>query len=874
MKKTLPNKTPLAVLIPLLISSHSFSAVAKEAVENVSALEVIEVTAQKRVQNLQEVPIAVSAISGNAIAEGAIKDMFDLQASVPSLTISDSQSSTKPMFAIRGVGTSSQNSGLESSVGMYVDGVYRSRQSSMINNFVDVDVVEVLRGPQGTLFGKNTPSGAIQIRNIAPSHDEDDGFLEMTLGNYGLTNFSFAKSLSAIEDVLAFRATAFTSQRDGYISDVNLGKDVISNRDRFGGRIQALYTPNNDISIRIIADYAEIDENCCASFASVSNTQASDIAGKFGTDALLRQPPFNATIVTPGQFSDPTVAINFLPQSQLKDSGISAQVDWDINDELTIVSITASRNFDTFDNADTDMTNVDLLSRRDEIEQSSFSQELRFDYSNDKLNATGGLFYFTQDLVSELEITVGSDFNHFALQGVLGGSLNSLLQGIDQVSAMTGGMLPPSATAINVASYSANATQDHKSWAVFGQFDYQLTEELIITAGLRYTDEEKEMLNTFPYSYANGNTQPIDITSTGNPAYPATIVPGSLLYAAAAAQQALQALGSGNLIPGTPAFMQAASALTPFQKEGWLAQSIAPISALKADINESLSDDQITGTIKLSWQANSDSLLYASYGTGYKSGGTNTEKIALGLDPLFDAETSKAFELGIKQDFPEINLRINAAVHRTVTEDFQASSFIGTGFTLQNAGDLSATGIEIESLWIPVQGTKINLTYAYTDVTYDEFNQGPCWSITPWHTGEVDPGQVYLENGAPAPYCDRADDKPFGQPKVSGSLSIQQELMLNENFYAYAKLSYDYMGSMYTESANDPISKVDSVGKLNAQLVFNFENYDTHVILWGRNITDEDAQGPLSYAAVMQTGKLLSFYSEPATYGITVKTRF
>ena len=164
MKIKSPNfkPRPLAMMVALSIGMNAglVNAQEQEAEEDENkGLETIIITAQKRAQNLQEVPVAVTAINGSELAQSVIKDVFDLRTNVPSLATFQSQSATQSSFAIRGVGTSSQNFGLESSVGLYVDNVFRSRQNSIINNLVDIDSVEVLRGPQGTLFGKNTPSG-------------------------------------------------------------------------------------------------------------------------------------------------------------------------------------------------------------------------------------------------------------------------------------------------------------------------------------------------------------------------------------------------------------------------------------------------------------------------------------------------------------------------------------------------------------------------------------------------------------------------------------------------------------------------------------------------------------------------------------------
>ena len=233
----LRNATALACLI-------SSGAVSAQPV-----LEEVLVTAQKRSQNLQEVPVAVTQFSGADLEQSGIADIFDLQVNAPGLVVSQNQTATTSNFSIRGVGTGGNNFGLESSVGLYVDGVYRARQSSMINNLVDVESVEVLRGPQGTLFGRNTPAGAIQIGTVKPDHD-NSGFVEATYGNYDLKSVKAASSLSVVPDVLALRGTVFKTERDGTVDDLNLGDNKINDRDRWGIRLQSLWTPSEELSQR------------------------------------------------------------------------------------------------------------------------------------------------------------------------------------------------------------------------------------------------------------------------------------------------------------------------------------------------------------------------------------------------------------------------------------------------------------------------------------------------------------------------------------------------------------------------------------------------------------------------------------------------
>ena len=218
---------------------------AQALADNEQQLEVIEVSAQKRPQNLQDVPVAVTALSGNVLAEKAAFDIFDIERTVPTLSAFQSQSATNSAFAIRGIGTSSQNFGFESSVGLYVDGVYRARQNSVINDLVDISSVEILRGPQGSLFGKNTPSGAVVMQTQAPDFD-NSGFFQLSAGNFNMLNISGASSFTAKEDVLAFRVSGFSSQRDGWVDDVNHPDAELNNRDRSGIRLQALFTPNFD----------------------------------------------------------------------------------------------------------------------------------------------------------------------------------------------------------------------------------------------------------------------------------------------------------------------------------------------------------------------------------------------------------------------------------------------------------------------------------------------------------------------------------------------------------------------------------------------------------------------------------------------------
>jgi len=869
------NKKYLSVLIPALLSSYNLSAQATEEknLQENKGLEVITVTSQKRVQNLQEVPVAVTAVNGETLASEAITDVFDLQANVPGLSVYQSQNATQASFSIRGVGTAAQNFGLESSVGLYVDGVYRSRQNAMINNYVDVEAVEVLRGPQGTLFGKNTPMGAINVRTVAPSHDGADAFIELGVGNYGLTNFAGASSFSAIEDLLAFRVTGFGTQRDGTVSDIEHGKNTLNDRNRYGVRAQALYTPFDDLRLLFIADYSEIDEACCASGPTANNFQASGIPGKLGSDTLFSSPLFNATIIKAEDFHNRKTALSYLPQSTMEDSGLSAEVTWNINDNVTLTSLSAYRDFSSYDNIDADFASVNLIGKTNDATQNSFSQELRLNYSDTKLNVIGGIYYFTQEIKALGTTTMEDDMNSYVLNGIYGGQINPVLQGINQISAMTNGLIAPAAQAMGLSAFKDSSVQDHKSYAVFGQVDYKLTDEFTLTAGLRYTDESKELHSTFTENYASGATHPTTLTTIGSPAFPETIVPGSVLYSAGAAGIALQMIQSGMIPLGTPAFIQAIQTFAPFQAEGWAGQSLAAATRARANIEETLDDSQVSGTIKLSYQPNIDSLIYASYGTGYKSGGTNTDRIDTSFDPLFEAETSSSFELGFKKDFPAQALRLNVAAHITEVEDFQKSTYAGTGFNLQNAGDYDTSGVEIEGVWLPTDNMTVTFAYAYINAEYASFDKGACWIATPWNTGEIPPGQESDNPAVPNPYCNQAGNQPIQQPKNTALLQLAQDFELTDNIYGSASIDYNYIDSFYSEASNDPLSEIDASGLVNARVMLTFDEYDFDLLFWGRNITDEESKSS-GAPATLQDGKLINFYTEPATYGVTFKKHF
>lgn len=868
MKQTLPicfKPSAISSIIALTLTLNTGLGFAQEA-ESSSGLETITVTAQKRTQNLQDVPVSVTAFSGEQMAESVIKDLYDLQTNVPGLGAFQSQSATNSSFSIRGVGTSSQNFGLESSVGLYVDGVYRARQNSMINNLVDINAVEVLRGPQGTLFGKNTPSGAILIRTVAPSHDGGDSFVEGTLGNYGLVNLSGATSFSAIEDVLAFRVTAFSSNRDGIVSDVTLGDDLLNDRNRWGTRVQALYEPTDNISVRIIADYSEIDEICCAAPVVLSNETALNVPGRQGSDVLLNQ-LFGATNFEGGDsFYDRKVAQSFLPISKMEDQGLSMEVNWDLDDNYSLVSVSAYRSVDSYDLIDSDFTDANVLTTSNSSAQSSFSQEIRLDYTGNKLNYILGAYYFEQDLNLQYSLNGASDFGTFFNAAIYPTVLEAAPQlaqitgGLDAISELTGGFYAPSALpGENNVAFPHIAEQAHKSYAIFGQFDYQLNDEFTVTAGLRYTDEQKDIFSAFA-----------ELNSDGEQFTAANFAE------AGAALAGIQTALLGGSAPN-PADL---ATIAPLQSTGWGLPFIGAVTSSRPNINEVLEDDRVTGTLKLSWQPNRETLVYGSFGTGYKSGGTNTDRLPAGFDPLFDAETSTSFEIGIKKDFPDKNLRVNAAVHVTDVKDFQANTFTGTGFNLQNAGDIDTSGLELEVTWVPTDSVEVNFAYAYTKAKYKTFKEGNCWVAYEFHNTVdgapiADPGTTYDPvTGEANDVCDRSGDRLPTQPEHYGVVKVKKDFELSDNIYSYLQVEYSYTGDRLMDGSSDPLHYSDAYNLLNVRYFMNFAEQDMDLIFWARNILDEEYIAGNTFNAPIQDGKINGYVSEPATFGVTVKKRF
>ena len=640
--------------------------------------DVIVVTAQGRSQVLQDVPIAVTAVNAESMKNSGATDIRALNQLAPSLLVSSTGSEANGSARIRGIGTVGDNPGLESSVAVFIDGVYRSRSGIGLNELGEIDRIEVLRGPQGTLFGRNASAGLINIISKKPSFNFG-AYGEATIGNYNFRRLAIGVT-GPISESLAFRLDGVLVKRDGFYDDNNNDTDV-NDRDRYFTRAQLLYEPNDQLSVRMIGDFSKREEKCCG--AVYVNADINTNVGGLNDPAqnniirVLRDLGQNLSAFNDPYSRDISVTPGRSYGGKTTDGGLSLEVNYDFGD-IKLTSITGYRGYKASQGGDIDYSTVDILYREADDNAfrrfKTFSQELRLQGNafNDKLDWLVGGYFANENLLVTDNLRFGSQYGRFATCRLVSGSP---LAGL--YSPTSAGCLAARPAAFGAASpaiYAAidrldslndrGSTQDRyrqnsRNWALFTHNIFHVTSQIDLTLGVRYTNERKK----FDATFGNDNT-----VCTANQAA---------------------------LIPflANPGLAPVAGGIIGLSCQG---NSTAELNGVK--INDQRKENEFTGTGVLSYKPNDDLLLYASYSRGYKAGGFNLDRSALkspifpfggqaGTQALvgrlqFDPETVNAFELGGKYSAGGITL--NVSLFRQDFKNFQLNTFDGTVFIVQN----------------------------------------------------------------------------------------------------------------------------------------------------------------------------------------------
>lgn len=825
-----------------------------EQADTARTLQTVTVTATKREQTLQDVPVAVSVVDNTTIEQAEILDLGDLQAVVPSLSVGQLQSSANTNFIIRGFGNGANNAGIEPSVGVFIDGVYRSRSAAQIADLPNLERVEVLRGPQSTLFGKNASAGVISIVTQAPQF-EWGGSAEASLGNFNLMRAA-ADITGPISDTLAFSLAGNMNVRDGYADDLNLNEDLNS-RDRYGFRGQLLWQPSDAVSFRAIADFDKIDEDCCVAGNLVNGPTGAAIFALGG--AIDPEDPFSYEVFN-----------NFASTNEIENGGLSLQGDF-ATDLFDIVSITAYRTTDLSTNQDSDFTSADLNSRNANVTDiKTFTQEIRLTSNNEDgaFDWMVGGFYFDEEVEIANTFYYGEDFRPYA----------DLLSG-GAVTSVEGLLGFPSGTffAADTGFEDEQFGQDNTAYSLFGTVDWYMTDRLTATVGLNYTVDEKDaygsILSTDVFSA-------IDFVQTGNivlfqTAFAQTLA-GFGIDATDPAQVGAFAqanpAGFAQVQAGAQAFADAndtnpaVNPLLGLQPLQFLPPFVGFPNAVEDGTSE---DDKVTYTLRLAYDVNDNINVYGSVATGFKATSWNLSRDSRPFASSIPAlegnglatpnlvpgtrfagpEESTVYELGLKAQFDLV--AVNLAIFDQTIEGFQSNVFTGTGFALANAGEQSVQGLEIDVTWSPIEALTIVAAGTFLDPTYDSFEDSAFGDIS---------GQT-----------------PSGISDTNLSLAGTYTFNIGDwDAFVRANYRYESDAAFFDSEAIDQIVRdtgVDGeVNELNAS--FGISTQDgLSVTLWGRNLTD-DEYVTTAFPSVAQEGSYSGYPNAPATYGVTVRKAF
>lgn len=803
----------------------------------------IIVTATKREQTLQEVPIAVSVVDDRAIEQSNVQDLFDLQTMVPSLRISQLQNSSQTNFIIRGFGNGANNPGIESSVGVFIDGVYRSRSAAAILDLPVLERVEILRGPQSTLFGKNVSAGAISITTKKPEF-EWGGVAEASYGRF--EEVIFRGSLTGpISDKLAFRLSGSTNNREGYYTNIVDGTDV-NERDRWAIRADVLFEPSDSVSFRIIGDYNKIDEVCCGAI-QLLNGPATDFIGApfpFGMGEIVDSDADRAYLI----------AQDAVVRNQLTGKGISGQMDWDWGG-AAFTSITAYREQTDDTQTDVDFSGADIATNPHAREFKTFTQEIRLASTGDNMmDWLIGAFYFDESVALDRDVIWGSDTRNY-FNGLAGGALPGFEAAI---------MLPAGTLFAPGQGYFGEYRMDNKSYSIFGQLDFHLTDRLTFSGGLAYLNDKKSytindqltdvmsQLNLVQIGFAGAFT-----ALTGLPPTPANI--------AANPGPAATATTISTTPCGVPPFCNAALALRPLQL--FVPPTNIPPGANALD-DGIVRGDKVTYTLRATYEFSDSFSGYFTYSNGWKASAVNLSSDSRIPDPITGLgreagpESVKLFELGFKAKFDQGF--INVALFDQTIRGFQSNIFTGTGFVLANAGKQSVRGFEVESLYQPWEPLVATFGVTYLDPEYDSFPNAPCATFV-----GIAPAACLVPGTTT---FDASGLRPAGIPKWAIATSLTYTQPLSETMEMYLRGEFDWQSNVQAIENVPAAVASRQVDMLNLSVGFNWEN-GFEIQGWMRNALN-DSHIIQAFPTVAQSGSFSGYLNEPRTYGVTIRKKF
>lgn len=811
-----------------------------------SSDEII-VTATKRETALQDVPVAVTPVTAELIENSGIRDLQDVQSVAPSLQFNVSENESSATARLRGVGTQGSNPGLESAVGIFIDGVYRARNGVGLQDLGQVSQIEVLRGPQGTLFGRNTSAGLISVRTAGPDLDEVGASAEATYGNYGATRVSGHVNMPIVSEQLAVRLFAAMDQRDGFM-DMNpggvnpalgaaginnLGARDENNRDMWTVRGQVAWEPTANLDARFIVDITERDETCCGAkvynptllngypFAfgtGVAQTNVVGAIGGYGVNGV------NEVIRGGGGIGQRFAFANRASGQQLEDKGVSAEFNWDLG-SVTLSSITAYRDWNYDQGQDSDFSQADLWYRPNNglsgFGFEIFTQELRAAFTMGPVDSIVGLFYADETLERRDNLQNGSQFGSF-------------------YAAQSATLFAP-LVAANNTGIRDTYEQNGESLALFTHNIWAVDDKTDVTLGLRYTSEKKDVAANFTTAFSAAALLSSQATTLGQPTQ------GTCDFTTPTAANAIAI----NL------------------------RSVYCIPTLRSELDgatrtQSREENEFSGIVSLRREFTDNVSAYTSYSRGYKGGGFNLDRSfghigAVGgtWTTSFAPEFVDAFEIGLKNSLMDGALLLNFATFWNKYENYQLNTFNGVSFQVSSVPEAYSQGLELDAIWnTPIDGFSYQGGFAYVEAEYGDDSGWVAQSAVPTNPTAL-PVNVRLPGS-------RLTNAPLWT--VTSAFTYEKPLF-NDAMTGLAYLDFRYVSDQTTGSDLEPTKLQPGYVTVNGRVGLSTADERLSLELWGRNLFDTEYQ-QIAFNIPLQGNARGAFLGDPRTYGITLRARY